>query len=278
MYKIDNMMNCKVFVVLLTLIISCTINLKAQKSQGNAPQIMYIIKGKEVSKLYVEKLFNDNRIKGMRKGISTKEKSILIKKYGDRVKDCFVAVIDVFSEDEMKDRNKLSPKEKERIIQKEIEESSARKKHSTIITVGEMAPDFVVEMLDGSKIKLSDLRGKVVLLNFWATWCAPCMKEFIEIPDKILVPFKSEDFVLLPISRGEKREDVMKKMERLKLKGIDFPVGVDPKKEIYSRYAQSMIPRNFLINKEGKVVFVSIGYDEDKLLDISKKIKMLLNK
>jgi len=133
-------------------------------------------------------------------------------------------------------------------------------------------------MLDGSKIKLSDLRGKVVLLNFWATWCAPCMKEFIEIPDKILVPFKSEDFVLLPISRGEKREDVMKKMERLKLKGIDFPVGVDPKKEIYSRYAQSMIPRNFLINKEGKVVFVSIGYDEDKLLDISKKIKMLLNK
>lgn len=269
-------MNYKVFVVLLTLIISCTINLKAQKSQGNTPQIMYIIKGKEVSKVYVEKLFNENRIKGMRKGVSNKEKSVLISKYGDRVKDCFVAVIDVFSYEEMKERSKVSPKEQERIIKNKIKESNARRRKSTKIKVGEMAPDFVVDMLDGSKVKLSDLKGKVVLLNFWATWCAPCMMEFIEVPDKILAPFRNQDFVFLPISRGEDRKDVMNKMERLKSRGIDFPVGVDPKKEIYSRYAQSLIPRNFLINKEGKVVFVSIGYDEDKLTEISHKIKMLL--
>jgi len=65
-------------------------------------------------------------------------------------------------------------------------------------------------------------------------------------------------------------------MEELKSKGVDFPVGFDSKKEIYSLYAKSIIPRNFLINKEGEVVYVSIGYDENKLSEISNKIKTFL--
>lgn len=149
-------------------------------------------------------------------------------------------------------------------------------KESTLINAGDIAPDFTVQMLDGKTIKLSELKGKVVLLNFWATWCPPCMQEFNEITPKIITPFKGKDFVLLPISREEEKAVVEKKMVQLKEKGIDFPVGLDPQKTIYSLYATQFIPRNFLIDKKGKVVFTSVGFEEKGLDELAKKINELL--
>ncbi|MDR3250671.1 MAG: TlpA family protein disulfide reductase [Tannerella sp.] len=146
----------------------------------------------------------------------------------------------------------------------------------TLINVGDKAPDFTVEMLDGRRLKLSDFKGKVVLLNFWATWCGPCMKEFEVIPDKIIKRFAgNEAFVFIPISREEKRETVEKKVVQLKKKGINFPVGIDPDRSIYSQYAVQFIPRNFLIDKDGKVVLATIGYEEAEfagLVDMIEKI------
>ena len=144
---------------------------------------------------------------------------------------------------------------------------------TTLIHEGEMAPDFTVEMLDGTTVKLSDLRGKVVMLNFWATWCGPCMEEFKEIPEKIVKHFEGKNVVLLPISRGEKREVVESKMNKLKEKGIDFPVGLDADKAIYSLYAKQYIPRNFVIDQNGKVVLVKGAV----LDEIASKIDELLN-
>ena len=155
-------------------------------------------------------------------------------------------------------------------------EQAKLEKESTLINAGDNAPDFTVQMLDGRTIKLSDLKGKVVLLNFWATWCPPCMQEFNEITPKIITPFKGKDFVLLPISRGEETAVVQKKMVQLKEKGIDFPVGLDLQKTIYSLYATQFIPRNFLIDKKGKVVFTSVGFEEKGLDDLAKKINDLL--
>jgi peroxiredoxin len=151
------------------------------------------------------------------------------------------------------------------------------KQQTTIVKTGDMAPDFSVEMLDGTDIKLSNLKGKVVLLNFWATWCGPCMQEFKVIPDRLIKRFAgNQDFIFIPISRGETRETVEEKMKHLKREKINFPVGLDPEKKIYSMYAKKFIPRSFLIDKDGKISCFSIGYSHKEFEKLIEKIDELL--
>ena len=160
--------------------------------------------------------------------------------------------------------------------QDSIDTKEKTEQETTIVKVGDMAPDFTVEMLDGRSLKLSEMKGKVVLVVFWATWCGSCMEEFKEIPEKIVKRFEGkEDFIFVPISRGEDRETVQKKMNQLRRVGIVFPVGLDPDKKIYESYASLFIPRNFLIDREGKVVFTSVGYKEKEFAALADKIEEL---
>ena len=116
-----------------------------------------------------------------------------------------------------------------------------------------------VEMFDGTTFTLGSLRGKVVLLNFWATWCGPCREELSRVQKDIIDRFKgNEDFVFLPVSRGETRETVAAFREKM---GYTFPMGLDPEQKIYRLYASNYIPRNFLIGKDGKVISATIGYE-----------------
>jgi len=148
----------------------------------------------------------------------------------------------------------------------------------SIVKVGDIAPDFTVNMLDGSSFKLSDKKGKVVLLNFWATWCGPCMQEFNEIPEKIIKRFEGKaDFVFIPVSREETFETVQKKMNQLKEDGIVFPVALDPDKKVYDSYAKSFIPRNYLIDRGGKIVHATIGFNQTDFEGLINRIAELLN-
>ena len=100
----------------------------------------------------------------------------------------------------------------------------------TLVKVGDNVPEFVVEMFDGQKIDIKDLKGKIVLINFWATWCPPCQEELKRVQKEIVDRFKGKDFVFLAISREETREQVKKFRER---NGYTFPMGLDPERKIY---------------------------------------------
>ena len=145
---------------------------------------------------------------------------------------------------------------------------------TTLVKSGDTAPDFTVEMVDGSSVTLGDLKGKVVLLNFWATWCPPCRKEMTRVGKDIIERFAGRDFVFLPVSRGETRETVAAFREKM---GYTFPMGLDPEQKIYRLYASNYIPRNFLIGKDGKVISATIGYEAPEFDELILLIERQLN-
>mgnify|MGYP003297787918 CR=1 FL=1 len=128
---------------------------------------------------------------------------------------------------------------------------------------------------DGSSQALSSLKGKVVLVNFWATWCPPCREELKRVQQDLVERFAGEEFVFIPISRGEERETVAAFREQM---GYTFAMGLDPERKIYDLFASNFIPRNFLIDKEGKVLVASVGYEPEEFDALIAKIEEELKK
>lgn len=123
--------------------------------------------------------------------------------------------------------------------------------------VGYLAPDFSLPSLGGQTVRLSDLRGKAVLLNFWATWCAPCRLEMPTM-DKAYQEYKSRGLEILAVSLDAGSNSVVKNfMQELKL---DFPVLLDPDMEVLRLYRMVGIPASFLIDKQGIVRHREVGY------------------
>ena len=144
---------------------------------------------------------------------------------------------------------------------------------TTLVKAGDKAHYFTVEMFGGGKTDLAELKGKVVLLNFWATWCPPCRQELTRVQTDIIDRFAGKEFVFLPVSRGEKREAVEAFREKT---GYAFPMGLDPARTVYDRYASNYIPRNFVIDRKGKVVLATVGYDEHEFEELIRTIEKTL--
>lgn len=141
----------------------------------------------------------------------------------------------------------------------------------TLVKVGEIAPDFTYQTLSGEKSTLSEQKGKVVVVTFFATWCPHCMKELPQIEEKIFNIFKGEkDFNLIVIGRKHDSDE----LEKFNLeKKFIFPLVPDPKGEIYGKYAEKYIPRVFVIGKDGKIKFVSSASPEGRIEEIYQTVK-----
>ena len=144
----------------------------------------------------------------------------------------------------------------------------------TLVKVGEKAPDFTFETAPGKTQKLSDLKGKVVWINFFATWCGPCRKELPHLQSEVYDKYKdNNNFVLLILGREHKWDEVNKfKTEQ----GFTMPFYPDPERTVFSLYANQNIPRNFIIDKEGKVAYSSIGFEPKGFEKIKAKADDLL--
>ncbi len=146
---------------------------------------------------------------------------------------------------------------------------------TTYIFEGDIAPAFKVTTLSGAEIDIEKLRGKVILINYFATWCGPCMREMPYLESEIYDKIKDEDFVLVCIGREHTAEELVKFKEE---KGFDLPIAPDPGREVYSKYAKMMIPRNFVIGRDGKVIYQHIGFEMEEFERMIDIIKAELNK
>ncbi len=144
---------------------------------------------------------------------------------------------------------------------------------TTIIKAGDTAPDFTVKLYGGGETTLSDLKGKVVLINFWATWCPPCREEFKRVEADLIEKFKGQDFVFLPISRGETEEALTTFREK---QGYSFTMGMDEDMSIFKKYATNYIPRNFLVGKDGVVISSTVGYTVEEFDELIHQIEVAL--
>ena len=147
----------------------------------------------------------------------------------------------------------------------------AEYKANTVMKVGTTVPDFTLPTLEGDKFKLSDHKGKAVFINFFGLRCPICLKELPELEQRIWLKYKNnKNLVILTIGREESIEKLTTFRDK---KGYTFPIASDENRAVYAMFAKKYIPRNIIIDKEGKLVFTEVGFTKDKFSKLIKEIE-----
>jgi len=140
-----------------------------------------------------------------------------------------------------------------------------------LVKIGDQMPDFETQLTDGSIFKLSDQKGKVVMLQFTASWCGVCRKEMPHIEKEIWQKLKDKDFVLVGI---DYKEDADKVESFARQMNISYPLAYDISGEIFHSIAAegAGVTRNVIINREGKIIFLTRLFKMDEFNQMKKLI------
>ena len=144
-----------------------------------------------------------------------------------------------------------------------------------IVNIGDTAPNFTMEYTTGEKVTLTDLRGKIVVLQFTASWCSVCRKEMPHLEKDVWQQFKEKGLVLVGIDRDEPIETVIQFQKDM---GTTYPLALDPGAEIFGLFADknSGVTRNVVIDQQGKIVFLTRLFEEKEYNQIIEVVKSLL--
>ena len=138
------------------------------------------------------------------------------------------------------------------------------------LALGSDMPSFTIESSVYGKITPADLKGKVVLINLFATWCPPCQKELAEVQQVLWPKYKdNKNFKMLVLGREHTDADLEKYNQK---KGFTFPLYPDPARGVFSKFADQTIPRTYLYGKDGKLFYSAIGYSPEEFAKLMEAI------
>jgi len=145
------------------------------------------------------------------------------------------------------------------------------------VKVGQLAPGFSVKLTDGKKVELSQFLGKVVMLQFTASWCGVCRKEMPHIEKEIWQKHKENDFVLIGLDRDE---PINKAVNLIAATKITYPLALDEGAHIFTKYAnkESGVTRNVIINRKGEIIFLTRLFNKEEFDEMKNVIEIELAK
>lgn len=148
---------------------------------------------------------------------------------------------------------------------------------STLLRQGDRAADFTAARFEGDSVSLASLRGKVVLINFWATWCNPCLKELEHLPEAVLAQFADNpDFVFLPVAYTDSEATLApffaSERGRTTYAYLRGCTAMDTDKTVFGLFATKGVPRTVVVGRDGVILYGSLGNTPEGLAAMAAAI------
>lgn len=155
----------------------------------------------------------------------------------------------------------------------ELKEQGDRGYH---VKVGDTVDDISFTLTDSSTLLLSELKGKVVVLQFTASWCSVCRKEMPFLEREVWQKYKDKDFVLIGVDYDEPIDTVLAFTEKME---TTYPMALDPHGDIFAKFAykKSGVTRNVVIDREGKIAYLTRLFDREEFDAMKDKIEALVH-
>ena len=140
---------------------------------------------------------------------------------------------------------------------------------SWAVQLNNKAPEFTLNDVSGRSVSLNSLKGKVVYINFWASWCGPCQKEFPQL-ESLAKKYADSGLTILAINQDKKRTSMQEFLGKFSVTPSNMIILTDPNSSVISQYGPRAMPTSYVIDKEGVVRYIHFGFGES---DPSKWIK-----